>query len=134
MNIRILALGAALGLCAVPAAQAAVPDGTFPPRTVRDLVAICAPAQDDPRLTGSLNYCHGYAEGAVIVELAHSAKGRKLFCLPDTKPDSGEALGQFITWANAEPARLDRPAIDGLFLFLAEKFPCPATTGGRRHK
>lgn len=123
---------------AVPAASAAVTDSMFPPRSVRDLIALCAPAQNDPRLTGAINYCHGYAEGAVVVEKAHtSMRGQKLFCLPETPPDSGEALGEFITWANAEPGRLDEPAIDGMFLFLAEKFPCASSTrpaGRRTHK
>ncbi len=136
MKLSSFALGTALAVAAVPAASAAITDSLFPPRTVRDLIALCAPPQDDPRLTGAINYCHGYAEGAVVVEMAHTAKGnRKLFCLPNPPPDSGSELGQFITWANAEPSRLDEPAVDGMFLFLAQQHPCPTPAGGpaRRH-
>lgn len=137
MKLSSLALGAALAVTAAPAAKAAITNSLFPPRTVRDLIALCAPAQDDPRLTGAINYCHGYAEGAVIVEMAHTEKrGQKLFCLPSPPPDSGSELGQFITWANAEPSRLDEPAVDGMFLFLAQQHPCsPAAAGStRRHR
>jgi hypothetical protein len=124
-----------LAVAAVPAASAAITDSQFPPKTVRDLIAICAPPQDDPRLTGAINYCHGYAEGAVIVEMAHNRRqGQKLFCLPSTPPDSGSELGQFITWANAEPSRLDEPAVDGMFLFLAQKYPCPAPAAGNARR
>jgi hypothetical protein len=31
----------------------------FPPRTVRDLIEICAPAKDDPMMTAAINCCHG---------------------------------------------------------------------------
>jgi len=60
---------------------------------------------------------HGYAEGAVIVEMAHARQphGRKLFCLPDPPPSSGTELGNFISWANEDPSRLQQPAVDGMF-------------------
>ncbi|MBV9653072.1 MAG: hypothetical protein JOZ42_00775 [Acetobacteraceae bacterium] len=133
MKRSSIALAAVLTVAAVPIASAAITDAQFPPRTVRDLIAICAPPENDPRLTGAINYCHGYAEGAVIVELAHNRReGRRLFCLPSPAPDSGSELGQFITWANAEPQRLDEPAVDGMFLYLAEKYPCAATAPARR--
>jgi len=64
--------------------------------------------------------------GAVIVEEAHEKRGpaRKLFCLPDPRPASGRELADFVALANAEPSRLDQPAIDGMFLYLAQKFLC----------
>ncbi len=137
MKLSSLVLGAALTVAAGPAAKAAITDADFPPKTVRDLIALCAPAQDDPRLTGAINYCHGYAEGAVVVEEAHARRsGRRMFCLPNTPPDSGRELGQFITWANADPSRLDEPAVDGMFLYLAQQYPCPSSGSGhaRRHR
>ena len=74
-------------------APAAVTDAQFPPNNVRDLIAICAPAPDDPRMTASVNFCHGFVEGAVIVQEANEAhKGaRKLFCLPSPRPPAQTA-------------------------------------------
>ena len=47
MKIGGMALGAALTVAATTA-SAAVTDSQFPPRTVRDLIEICAPANEDP--------------------------------------------------------------------------------------
>jgi hypothetical protein len=109
-------------------ASAAVTDSNFPPRTVRDLIAICAPDQNDPMMTAAVNFCHGFVEGAVIVEEAHEAQkgARKLFCLPNPRPPRGSELSSFIAWANEQPERLNMPAIDGAFIYLAGRYPCAA--------
>ena len=134
MRLRALALGAGLIVIGAAAATAAVSESQFPPHTVADLIAICAPANDDPLMTAAVNFCHGYAEGAVDVEEAHEAQrgARKLFCLPTPRPPRGSELASFIAWANARPARRDMPAIDGMFIYLAGKYPCPATAPVKR--
>jgi Rap1a immunity proteins len=138
MRLRCQLVAAALsaGATAMPLtlASAAVTDAQFPPSNVRDLIAICAPGPDDPRMTAAVNFCHGFVEGAVIVEEANEAhKGaRKLFCLPSPPPPRGSELTNFITWANEQPTRLDMPSIDGVFVYLAERFPCPAEASSRR--
>lgn len=133
MKYRALALAAVLIAAGASSASAAVSESQFPPHTVADLIAICAPAKDDPLMTGAINFCHGYAEGAVDVEEAHEMQrgGRKLFCLPTPRPPRGSELTSFIAWANERPARLDMGAIDGMFIYLAERYPCPAGQGRR---
>ena len=135
MRSGYLLFGAALLLAGATAAPAAVTESQFPPSAVRDLIAICSPDKDDPLMTAAVNFCHGYAEGAVDVEEAHEAQrgGRKLFCLPTPRPPRGSELTSFIAWANERPARLDMPAIDGMFIYLAGKYPCPAA-GKRRSR
>ena len=134
--MRFGTLTSAIVLMAASAApaMATVSESQFPPRTVGDLIAICEPAKDDPLMTAAVNFCHGYAEGAVIVEEAHEMQrgGRKLFCLPTPKPPRGSELASFIAWANERPSRLEMPAIDGMFIYLAGKYPCPVTPTGRR--
>ena len=127
-----LVIGASLAM-PMPA-PGAVTESQFPPNTVRDLIAICAADKDDPRMTAAVNFCNGFVEGAVIVEEANEAhKGaRKLFCLPSPPPPRGSELTNFITWANEQPTRLDMPSIDGVFVYLAERFPCPAEAPSRR--
>jgi hypothetical protein len=140
MRSRCLLVGVALlaGATVTPLrlARAAVTDAQFPPNNVRDLIAICAPAPDDPRMTASVNFCHGFVEGAVIVQEANEAhKGAlKLFCLPSPRPPRGSELTNFITWANEQPERLDMPSIDGVFVYLAERFPCPAEAASSRRR
>jgi hypothetical protein len=130
MKLKALALGAGIIALSASAGVGAVSPSQFPPRTVADLIAICAPSNDDPLMTAAVNFCQGYAEGAVDVEEAHEAQrgGRKLFCLPTPRPPRNSALANFIAWANARPTRLDMPAIDGLFIYLARTYPCPATS------
>jgi hypothetical protein len=75
-------------------AMTAVTDSQSPPNTARDLIAICSADKDDPRMTAAVNFCHGFVEGAVIVEEANeSHKGaRKLFCLPSPRPRAAAPL------------------------------------------
>ena len=126
MRLPFLVAAGMLAISGGFPAKAALTAAQFPPATVRDLIAICSPAQDDPMMTAAVNYCHGYAEGAVIVEEAHESqrRARKLFCLPTPRPPSGKELVDFTAWANAEPSRLNQPAVDGMFLYLAQKYPC----------
>jgi Rap1a immunity proteins len=126
MKLSVFSLGALLTIASAMAASAAVMTSELPPQTVRDLIAICGPAKDDPMMTAAINYCQGYAQGAVTVEMAHEEQrhARKLFCLPEPRPASGSELASFIAWANQEPSRLDEPAIDGMFLYLSQKYPC----------
>ena len=134
MKIGGVALGVALAAGAT-VASAAVTETQFPPRTVRDLIEICVPAKEDPMITAAINYCHGFAQGAVLVEEAHEGQrsARRLFCLPSPQPPEGSEITKFIAWANALPSRLDEPAIDGMFIYLAEAYPCPQqATGPRR--
>jgi Rap1a immunity proteins len=133
MRFRALALGAALAAVALPV-RAAVTETQFPPHTVSDLIAICTPAQDDPLMAVAEGFCHGFAEGAVIVEEAHEAQrgARRLFCLPTPRPPRGTELTSFVAWAKEQPARLDMPAIDGMFIYLAGKYPCPAEPSRKR--
>jgi hypothetical protein len=137
MRSRCLLLSAAFlagGAILASPTPAAVTDSQFPPGTVRDLIAICSADKDDPRMTVAVNFCHGFVEGAVIVEEANeSHKGaRKLFCLPSPRPPRGSELASFTAWANEQPARLDMPSIDGVFIYLAQRFPCPEQASTRR--
>lgn len=133
MKLRGVVLGVAITAGATTASANAT-EFQFPPKTVRDLIEICAPAKDDPMMTAAINYCHGFAQGAVIVEEAHEEHGdtRKLFCLPSPRPPAGSEVSKFLAWANAVPSRLDEPAVDGMFIYLAETYPCPQEATGKR--
>jgi Rap1a immunity proteins len=136
MRSKFLLFGMVLALGGATAALGAVTESQFPPNTVRDLIAICSADKSDPLMTAAVNFCHGFVEGAVIVEEAHEAQrgARKLFCLPTPPPPRGSELGTFIAWANEQPTRLDMPAIDGMFIYLAGKYPCPAEAPKKRGK
>jgi hypothetical protein len=113
---------------AVAIGQAAVTRDQFPPKTTGDLVALCTATKDDPLMTPAVNFCNGFAEGAVEMALGYATvarKDRQPFCLPTPKPSHNEAVAQFAAWANGAPGRLDDPPALGLMRFLVHQFPCP---------
>jgi hypothetical protein len=113
---------------AVTAAQAALTRDQFPPRTTGDLIALCSASKDDPLMTAAVNFCQGFAEGAVEMALSYESMGRKdrqPFCLPTPRPTHDQALAQLVAWANADPKRLDDTPVVGLIRFLIQQYPCP---------
>ncbi len=92
-------------------------------RTAGDLAGLCGANPRDAIGDARINYCHGFAQGAVDVELRH-AGAKKLFCFPNPAPSRTVTLNEFVNWVRATPARRNESAIDGLFHFLAERFPC----------
>jgi hypothetical protein len=85
----------------------------------------CAP--DNAIGTAAVNFCEGFAQGAVLVEMQNMAafRGPKLFCMPNPPPTRNEALSEFVQWARALPDRMATASTDGLFRFLNERYPCP---------
>lgn len=91
-------------------------------RTAGDLAQACSANPRAPTGPAQLNYCDGFAQGAVDVELQH-AGATKPFCIaPGVKREV--TLHEFSNWVRANPSRGSEPAATGLFRFLAERFPC----------
>ncbi len=132
MRLWVTCAMIACGLGTV-AAQAAV-DVNAVPRTTGDLVALCSTPQNDPMHAPAVSFCHGFALGAVTVQIEYQQASRmpKLFCLPDSPPTVQQGIAAFVVWANASPARLAEPAADGLIRYLDETYPCPEPTAAPR--
>jgi hypothetical protein len=90
-------------------------------RTAGDLAALCGSNPRDPGGPERINYCDGFAQGAVDVELRHATP--KPFCIPPGVKRE-VTLHEFSTWARVNPSRASEEATSGLFHFLAERFPC----------
>ena len=105
----------------------AVTEANFAAKTTGDIVELCDPQSDSALANAAVNFCSGFAQGAVSVEMAHDAGSRsmKLFCLPDPAPTRNEALAEFVKWARASPDRMSASAVNGLIGFLGERYPCP---------
>ncbi len=107
---------------AVSSAQAAQ-QVTLHARTSGDLAELCAPNPKEPAADAKINYCHGFAQAAVDLELKHTGD-KKPFCFPSPAPTRSATLGEFANWVRALPEHRTLPATDGLFQFLAQRFPC----------
>jgi len=124
------ALGwAAGGLLALAAAGAqAVEPGDFEVRTAQDLVELCSAVPPDPNAVEAIHFCHGFGSGAWNYhEAVHTGPEADpdFVCLPDPAPTRTEALAGFVRWAEQNPQHLQEPAVDALFRYLTESYPCP---------
>jgi hypothetical protein len=115
----IVALSAIV--CALPAqAQRGV---NLQARTAGELADLCGTNPKDPLGDAKINFCHGFAQGAITVELRHT-EGKKLFCFPSPAPSRSATMGEFVGWVRSMPDHKSLNAVDGFFQFLGERFPC----------
>ena len=92
-------------------------------RTANDLAELCAANPKDPQGDAKINFCHGYAQGAIAVEL-RNAGDKKPFCFPSPTPSRTATISEFVSWVRSLPEHRNETALDGLFKFLAERYPC----------
>jgi hypothetical protein len=122
-SIFVLACG--LGLLSVPAsisAWAAAPI-SLQARTAGQLAELCGAARGSPGADAKINFCHGFAQGAVDDRLRVAGE-TKPFCFPSPPPSRTATMHDFVTWVRASPANGSMPVLDGLFKFLGERYPC----------
>jgi hypothetical protein len=91
-------------------------------KTAGELAELCGANPKEPAADAKINYCHGFAQGVVDLELQHTAD-KKPFCIPPATTRTA-TLGEFVNWVRALPEHRSLPAPEGLFKFLAERFPC----------
>ena len=96
---------------------------TIRTNTAGELADTCAANPREPAADARLNFCRGFAQGAIDVELHHAGE-QKPFCFPHPSPSRAETMNQFVGWVRAVPDRRSMPSAEGLFKFLAERFPC----------
>lgn len=111
----------ALALAGLPlAATAATTD--FEARTAGDLAKLCAGNEPGaPLRDGAIDFCHGFAQGAVSLERDHV---KNAFCFPTPTPSRSATMGEYVTWARANPDRQSLPAAASVITFFKERFPC----------
>jgi hypothetical protein len=100
----------------------------FMVRTTADYVALCDSPQGSENYVAAIHFCQGFASGAYQYYLAlaqHDASSR-FVCPPDPTPSRNEVIANFLAWARANPQRLAEPAVESLFRYLGETYPCSA--------
>jgi len=89
-------------------------------RSAGELADLCAANPREPGADARINYCHGFTQGVVDVELMHG----KPFCFPSPAPSRTATLHQFVEWVHASPDHGSQNPVDGLMHFLGERYPC----------
>jgi hypothetical protein len=120
--MRFLLTAAAI-ITLVPAASAA--DVKYQVRDTADLVAVCDTSTGAPDITAALAFCHGFLTGSVHFYYAGIPESSRFACAPDSPPSRSEVMNEFVKWARANPQYMSEPAVETLFRYLAETYPCP---------
>ncbi len=92
-------------------------------RTAGDLAELCGANPKEALGDARINFCRGFTQGAVDVELRHS-EGKKPFCFPSPPPTRTATLTEFVGWVRSMPEHKSLNVVDGFFQFLGERFPC----------
>lgn len=127
MRFVLVALAAG-ALLAAPASaqQTRLNAENFNVRTTGDLVRLCGVQPSDPDYAEAIGWCHGYGRGALDYHRAATpAAAPPLFCAPNPAPAWPEVLRAFLAWGNGNPQRAATPAVEGVFRFLMDTYPCP---------
>src|SRR3954452_13096480 len=125
--IAAVAVMAVIAVTAVRAQTVADPSETdFRVTTTGDLVRLCEAAPTDPTGIAPLRFCHAFGVGAYHYHqiLTWTEKSPPLFCEPNPRPSRNEAIAGFISWARQNPRAMDVPPVEGMFRYLAQRYPC----------
>jgi hypothetical protein len=111
----------------VRAQTAAGPSETaFQVANTGDLVRLCEAEPADSTGIAALHFCHGFAVGAYQYHQIVAAATDKppLFCEPNPRPTRNEAITGFVAWAKGNPKVMEAPPVEGIFRYLAQRYPC----------
>ena len=94
--------------------------------TAGELAAVCSIKPGSADYSEALSFCYGYGHGAFqyykVVAMANEAD--KFVCPPNPPPTRAEAWKGFLAWLKKNPKYNDKPAIDVLFRYLGQTYPC----------
>ena len=123
-RIAAAGLAAAAVIGAAPPSARAVQEQAFEVRTTAQPLDLCATPPGDPAYAQAMQFCHGFAAGALSYRRATTRPGAgPAYCgLP---PSRQEAVSRFVTWARARPALADENPANSLFRFLDANYACP---------
>jgi Rap1a immunity proteins len=109
--------------CSIALSAGAATHSDFTVGTTRDLVNLCGAPENDPLRVAALHFCEGYVVGAFQVYQKAIAPTTRLVCMSQP-PTRDQGVAMFLNWAKTHPQNMDDAAVDGLFRFLSEAFPC----------
>ena len=68
-----------------------------------ELADLCAPNPREPGADAKVNFCHGFAQGA-LDSSRRRAEEIKKFCFPPNPPSRGVVISEFVNWVRSDPA------------------------------
>ena len=89
-----------------------------------DLVSVCSIEATDANYANAAGFCHGVLTGAFRYYEATVTSPNRFVCAPKPVPTRAKVMDGFVVWARSNSAALKEPAVDALFRYLAETYPC----------
>ena len=123
---RVLALALVAGGLSLTAPAVAADIDNFMVNTADDFVKLCRAKPEEPNYVAAIHFCHGFATGAYryYQAMADAAPEHKYICPPNPPPTRTEAIESFLSWTDKHPDQLQQQAIDAIFRFLGDTYPC----------
>jgi hypothetical protein len=118
----LITMGLAAG-AAAPLPAWAVQEQAFEARTTGQLLDLCATPRSDPAYAQAMQFCHGFAAGA----LSYHRAARRPGVGPDhcgLPANRQEAVDRFVGWARADPGLANENPANTLFRFLDANYAC----------
>jgi len=109
---------------AFAASAHAIPTEHYQLRNAADLARICATATSEPDAATAVAFCHGVLAGAYGYYLSVTPEAHRFLCAPNPVPTRGQVAINFVTWMKVHPQYNNDGAIDTLFRYAGETFPC----------
>ncbi len=119
MRIALVAAGLALAA----SAQAAAPEH-FRLHSAADLARVCATPASDSHHATALAFCHGALAGAYGYFLSATPAADRFVCPPTPAVTRTQVANGFVAWLKTHPQYGNDGAIDALFRYAAEAYPC----------
>ncbi|AAU90352.1 Rap1a/Tai family immunity protein [Methylococcus capsulatus] len=127
MNIKAIAAAVIVAGSIGGTPAGAVTADDFIIRDAKDLADLCATQPADPAHVAALQFCYGYLQGAYDYYLAErrGPDAGHFVCLPKPEPSREAVVRLFLAWLEAHPGYGRDAAIEVLFRFGADQWPCP---------
>jgi hypothetical protein len=93
-------------------------------RTAGDLARVCATPTSERDAATALAFCHGVLAGAYGYFTASTPAADRFVCPPNPMPTRTSVANGFVAWMKARPQFNNDGAIDALFRFAGETYPC----------
>ncbi len=119
MKLALAAAGLALALSSQVMAQE-----HFRLHTAGELARVCSPAAADKHADISIAFCHGVLAGAHGYFQTTVPAADRFVCLPSPDVTRAQVANGFVAWLKARPQYNNDGAVDALFRYAAEAYPC----------
>jgi hypothetical protein len=93
-------------------------------RSAGDLARICATSSSEADAAAAVAFCHGVLAGSYGYFLSVTPVADRYICTPNPAPTRTQVANGFVAWMKARPQYNNDGAIDALFRYAADAYPC----------